>query len=84
MHSHVSCCLVCRHAVVKSAGGCCRWTAAVGWRLLFGINGQTRRRFNGRNDTYWDSSNALDLLDYTVSKGYSSNLDFEFGESAKI
>ena len=49
------------------------FTAAAGWRILFGLNNQLRR--NGQ----FDPSNAIALLDYSIKKGYAANLDFELG-----
>ena len=57
------------------------WAKAVGYRLLFGINGQMRLVYNNSygHGSIWDASNAMELLDYTISKEYASNIDFEFG-----
>ena len=54
---------------------------SVGYRLLFGINAQMRLHYNNSygQGSVWDASNAMELLDYTVSKEYVSNIDFEFG-----
>ena len=49
------------------------FTQSVGWRVIFGFNLQTR------NNSRWDPSNAMTLLDYSIEKGYYRNLDFELG-----
>ena len=49
------------------------FTTSVEWQVIFGLNLQVR------NNSEWDPSNAMPLLDYSIKKKYHNNLDFELG-----
>ena len=49
------------------------FTTSVEWQVIFGLNLQIR------NNSEWDPSNAMPLLDYSIKKKYHNNLDFELG-----
>ena len=49
------------------------FTRTVGWNLLFDLNVLLRR------GNEWDSSNALELMEYSIKKNYTWNLNFELG-----
>ena len=50
-----------------------KFAKLVGWRIMFSFNAQLRKAGG------WDSSNAQQILDYSVKNGYHDNLDFELG-----
>ena len=45
-----------------------------GWQMMFDLNVLLRR------DSVWDSRNARTLLNYTINKGYSINLQLGNGK----
>ncbi|KAK2167330.1 hypothetical protein LSH36_29g02084 [Paralvinella palmiformis] len=49
------------------------FTKTVGWNLLFDLNVLLRK---GQE---WDSSNALELMAYSIRQNYTQNLNFELG-----
>lgn len=51
--------------------------------MTFGLNALKGRHPSGHNTVWqgdWDSSNAYDLINYTVSKGYKID-SWEFGRT---
>ena len=53
-------------------------TRATGLRWLYEFNLQLRY------GEQWDPRNAIQLLDYMVSKGYGDNIDFELGNGEYV
>ena len=54
-----------------------RFVREVGWKFVFGLNGVLR---NPWPTGPWDSVNARELLEYTISRGYNVSLELGNGK----
>lgn len=54
----------------------------VGWSLMFGFNNQIRHT-NGNNSS-WNPNNAIELLKYSIKRGYNNNLHFQLGNEPNL
>lgn len=58
-----------------------RFAAAVGWRMVYGVNAQIRHELS-TNQSSWFSHNARRVLQYSIEQGYAPNMDFQFGKTS--
>ena len=56
-----------------------QFTVNVGWDFVFGLNVLLRRGVTSSSVGTWDPSNAKQLIEYTVSKGYKVNWELGNG-----